>query len=221
MVLGAHAAAEPAGGTAELRGRITDIDERAVEGARVFAYDDADVRRPANFISLPTDNSGGYRLVLVPGTYWLVARSKKGEEYGPLMPGDKHSGDPVIVDLAAGMEREVHFTVVDLKDARRARTKDLDRPVRISGKIVDEKGAPVPKAYALAWKGERPADFPDYLSAWTDADGRYALYLPRGSYALGCAAAYPPGRDFSLRGEMVFDADATGIDLVLRARKGK
>ena len=54
-------------------------------------------------------------------------------------------------------------------------SRDRERPVRISGRIIDEKGSPVTKAYAVANKLEKISGMPDYISAWVDPDGRYTL----------------------------------------------
>lgn len=209
-----------ADGTAALKGRVADVEGRAIEGARVFAYDNTDVRRPANFTSVPTDATGTFRMVLAPGTYWLVARLKKGEEYGPLMPGDKHSGEPVMLDLAAGREAAMNFTVADLKDATRMHSKDRERLVKISGRITDGNGAPITKAYAFAHRNGSVDGIPDSVSAWVDAEGRYVLYLLPGKYFIGSAAAFPPGEDYFMRGEMTVEKDTSGIDIGMKSGQG-
>jgi hypothetical protein len=203
--------------TAVFTGKVLDVEGRAVEGARVYAYDGQDVRRPALFMSPPAAGDGAFRMVLVPGKYWMVARLKKSEEYGPLMPGDKHSGEPVVTDLAAGQEVVMDFTVANMKEARKLRTSQQDRPVRISGRIIDEKGAPVKRAYAIARKRETVGDIPEYLSAWADADGHYTLYLPRGEYFIGSAADVPPGTTYYIQGVITADKDASGVDIRMKS----
>ncbi len=203
-----------------LKGKVSDVEGRAVEGAMVYAYDSPDVKRPADFMSARTDKDGLFRMVLPPGKYWLVARLKKGEEYGPLMPGDKHSGEPVVLDLASGQEADVNFTVADLKDARKIRTKDQERPVKISGRIVDEKGSPVSKAYAIANRSSTVGGIPDYLSAWVDHEGHYTLYIPRGRYYIGSAVTFPPGQASFMEGQITVDADRSDFDII-RPSSGK
>ena len=100
-----------------LKGSITDVRGRPVEGAMVFVYVNSDVRRSAEFISAPADAQGRYRMTVPAGTYWVVARLKKTEGFGPLMPGDKHSGEPREVELLVGSDREADFVVADLRDA--------------------------------------------------------------------------------------------------------
>lgn len=208
-------------GTAVLAGKVLDVDNRPVEGARVFAYDGTDTRRSANFLSAPTDQEGSFHMVLAPGRYWVVARLKKADGYGPLMPGDKHSGEPEEIELASGQEVVRDFIVADLKDARKARSKDREGPIRISGRILDEKGAPLTKAYAIAQKQKTIAGIPDYLSAWVDAEGHYTLLLPRGRYFVGGATSFPPGRNYFLQGEIVVDADRSGVNIVRKSGAGR
>lgn len=210
-----------ADGTATLKGQITDVEGRPVAGARVFAYDDSEVRRAANFMSVPADGQGRFRMVLMPGKYWLVARLKKGEEYGPLMPGDKHSGEPVVLDLAPGMEADQNFTVADLRDARKQHTKDRSRPAKISGKILNENGAPLTKSYAIAHRSRTVDGVPDYVSAWVDDKGRYTLYLPPGKYFIGSSLKFPPGAEYLIYGEITVDADKPGVDIIAKPRDGK
>jgi hypothetical protein len=207
-------ASGPAGEQSAIKGRVADAEGRAVENARVFAYENQEVRRPADFISTPTDAGGAYRLVLPPGKYWLVARLKKTEEYGPLMPGDKHSGEPEAIELDPGREEVKDFIVADLKEAKKLRSKQQDRPLKISGRILDEKGAPVANAYAIADRSGTFDGVPAYLSAWADRDGRYTLYLPRGNYFIGSASAVPPGRTSLMQGRVAVNADRSDLDIV-------
>ena len=81
-------------GNSVIMGKVSDVDGKAVEGVMVFLYDSPDVKRSANFISARTDKEGRYRMIVPAGRYWLVARSKNIETYGPLMLKDRHSGDP-------------------------------------------------------------------------------------------------------------------------------
>jgi protocatechuate 3,4-dioxygenase beta subunit len=138
-----------------LKGRVSDADGRAVEGAKIFVYDSPDVRRPANFISAGTDKGGMFRMTVSPGRYWVVARLKKTEDYGPLLPGDKHSGEPVEGEIASRSEITMDFIVADLKEAIKIKTKSRERHVKISGRIIDEKGFPVVNFYALASRNEK------------------------------------------------------------------
>ena len=204
-----------------LKGKVSDVGGKGVEGARVFVYNSLDVRRPADFISSPTDKDGLFRLTLPSGKYWAVARLKKTEGFGPLMPGDKHSGEPVQVELDPGREVSMDFTVANLREAIRTRTGTKEGPVRISGKIVGADGSPLKRAYAFANAKEKGSGIPDYVSAWADEEGRFILYVPKGRYYIGSALEFPPGRDYLVYKEMSLDADKSSVDIVRRSRDGK
>jgi hypothetical protein len=204
-------------GKSVLKGKVSDAEGQAVEGAMVFVYDSPEVRRPADFISGRTDKDGLFRMVLVPGRYWLIARLKKTEGFGPLLPGDKHSGEPVETELAPDSEVNMDFIVADLKDAIKIRTEAREGSVKISGRILDEKGSPVRGAYAIAHRKEKVSGIPDYLSAWADDEGRYTLYIPRGRYYIGGAVAYPPGQNYFMNGELAIDGDKSDADIVVKS----
>lgn len=206
-----HAIADD--GKAVIRGKVSDVEGRAVEGAMVFVYDSPDVRRAANFISTRTDKDGIYRMVVPAGRYWLIARTKHTEDYGPLMLKDRHSGDPAETELAPDREAETDFVVADLMEAMKMKREERERPVKITGRITDEKGSPVSGAYAIANRKQEIARVPDYLSASVDSEGRYTMYVPRGRYFIGSALSFPPGQDYSIDQEAGIDADTT-MDII-------
>lgn len=204
------------------RGMVTDVGGRAVEGAMVFMYSSPDVKRSADFISPRTGKDGLFHIVLTPGRYWVVARVKKGEEFGPLLPGDRHSGDPREVEIAAGRESEATFVVADIKDIIREGRKGRTGPLRVSGRVLDKDGAPVRDVYVIANKKDRITGMPDYISAWVDSAGRYTLVLPRGRYYLGSAKEFPPGSDFVIdREATTLDAERSDLDIVRKPAENK
>jgi len=217
-------AARPSGDsaieTSVVKGRVTDVEGTPVRGAMVFAYKNPDIRTSADFISAPADADGLYRMVMPSGKYWLVARFKRTEGFGPLMQGDKHSGDPVEIELASPGETDMDFVVADLKDAIRMKRESLERPIKISGRILDEEGKPVAEAYAVAYSGEI-SRFPDFLSASVDTEGRYTLYVPAGKYSIGAARTFPPGHNYVIQGEMSIESDRTGMDIVMKSPRGR
>ncbi len=197
-----------------LMGKIYDVEGRPVKGANVFVYNSPDVRRPADFISGHTDDSGVYSVVLPPGKYWVVARLKRSGGYGPLMPGDKHSGDPQDIDLTKGGTVETDFKIADIKEAALMRARKRENCIKITGRITDEKGAPLKAAYAFAGKDRRISGIPAYLSAWADGEGRFTLYVPRGKYYIGAATAFPPGKNYFISGETAVEHDMSGMKIV-------
>lgn len=187
-----------------LRGRVADIDGRPVAGAKLFVYDSANVRRPATFISPPSAADGTVAITVPPGTYWVVARFKQDESYGPLMPGDKHSGEPAVMDLTTEAELEQDFTVADIRELGRKRQTIAADSLRLKGRVLDAEGNPVAGAYVFASTIKGGTRIPDYVSAWTGADGTYMLALPSGpKYFLGVATAFPPMQLWRTSAEVV------------------
>lgn len=175
-----------------LKARIIDIDGRPMEGAKLFLYDSSNVRRPADFISPVSDPAGNIQTVLPPGNYWVVARHKSDGKYGPLRPGDKHSGEPLEVDLTTS-EVKVDFVVADIQELGQKKRANATDSIRVKGRVIDNKGAPVINAFVFADRTKEFKELPDYISAWTDKNGEYELYLPPGStYYAGASQQFPP-----------------------------
>uniref|UniRef100_A0A831XDL5 Carboxypeptidase regulatory-like domain-containing protein n=1 Tax=Geobacter metallireducens TaxID=28232 RepID=A0A831XDL5_GEOME len=175
-----------------IRGRVVDVDGRPLAGVKLFVYDSANIRRPASFISPPSAADGTAVITVPPGIYRVVARIKADDSYGPLMPGDKHSGEPAVMDLTAEAELEQEFTVADIRDLGRRRQAIAVDSVKLSGRVLDREGKPVANAYVFASAAGDAGRFPDYISAWTGEDGRYALIVPAGrKHYVGSATRFP------------------------------
>jgi hypothetical protein len=200
--------------TTVLKGRVNDIKGSPVEGAEIFVYNTLMIRRPADFISPKTDSQGIFLMSLPSGKYWIVARTRKEGETGPLMPGDKHSPETKEIELLPGSELHIDFVVTDLKEAFGSRTRSKENYFRIEGRILDENRVPVGMAYVFADKNREVSGLPDYLSAWTDTDGHYLLYLPRGKYFIGALREFPPSAKLSVNKEIIVDKDNTGLDII-------
>jgi hypothetical protein len=217
LLVGSNVATAPA---AVIKSRIVDVAGNPVEGVKVFFYEGANVRKPADFISGSSDRNGQVLTTVPANKYQAVARLKKDALYGPLMPGDKHSGEPVEVDCSDNQDTEMTFTVADFREVVQKKRTGTGEVVRLWGRIVDRDGKPVPGAYVFAHSSREMASLPEYLSAWSDADGNYSLYLPIGGklYA-GAARQFPlTGKPASLQtiepGKMILDI-ATDIPLIV------
>lgn len=174
-----------------LRGTISSLGGDPVADAEVYLYASKNTRRPADFISPKSGPDGTYRMVLPQGSYWAVARIKTGERFGPLMPGDRHSGEPVRVAPEGDDELIQDFTVADMQELAQKREKSREELIELSGTITDADGKGVAGAYAYARTSLLTATLPEYISAWTDESGRYRLKLPPGHYYLGSATVFP------------------------------
>ncbi len=175
-----------------LKGRILDAGGNPVEGGELFIYDSPRTRRAADFITPVTDRQGRYRIELPAGNYWVVARVRSGEKYGPLMSGGKHSGEAREIEATAAGEMTLDLTVADVREMARSRQKSEGEYLRVAGRILDRRGRPAPGAYAFARRDGNRAVVPDFSSPWSDEDGSYTLYLPAGRYCLGASRAFPP-----------------------------
>ncbi|HEY3309015.1 MAG TPA: hypothetical protein VGJ93_11220 [Desulfuromonadaceae bacterium] len=178
--------------TVVVTGQISDIDGKPVAGAELFVYDSEIIRRPADFISPRTGKDGRYRLILQRRNYWAVARVRSGDKFGPLLPGDRHSGEPQILETQDSAELQQNFIVVDIREAVRQKQKVRSDYQKISGRITSKKGSALPERYVFAGQDPTVHGLPEYISAWSDAGGGFTLYLPPGHYYLGISDHFPP-----------------------------
>jgi hypothetical protein len=178
---------------AGIKAKIVDINGKPAEGVKIFLYDSNNVRKPADFISNPSDKNGQVVLKVPAGKYWAVARIKKDVSYGPLMPGDKHSGEPVELECSENMDTELGFEVADILDVGQKKRTNTADFIRLWGRVVDSEGKPLADVYVFAHSSEDIEFVPEYISAWTDESGNYIVYLPsKGSYFVGSSRQFPP-----------------------------
>jgi len=214
LALAGRSVAAPAAAAAEvtLRGKVADVAGQPIAGVEVYLYADPNTRRPADFISPKSDAEGAYRLVVPPGKYLAVARARTGPGHGPLSPTDRHSGAPKQIVLADGADRTVNFVVASLREAARREPKIRTDHFTIAGRILDADGAPLARAYVTAQRDGSTRALPDYFSAWTAADGRYVIFVPRGRYRLAPAANFPPPSSRPDGRLIVVTGDQRGVD---------
>ena len=173
-------------------GTVTDGAGRAVKDAEIFIYDSATIRRPADFITPRTGSDGVFSIRLPSGKYWVVARVRKGDKFGPLLPGDRHSGEPAEIEAADDPEVRLDFTVADIREAAQNRPKTREDYFRLSGRILDREGKPVANAYVFARNEAATEKVPSHISSWTDERGEYVLFLPQGKHFVRGALQFPP-----------------------------
>lgn len=196
-----------------MKGRVTDVEGNAVKGAELFIYKTSDTRRPADFISAGTDNSGQYTMTVPAGKWWAVARMRTGEKYGPLAMSDRHSGEPIEIELAAGRELDMEFKIADIREAARLVRKTREDYFRVTGRITDNNGVPAANVYAIAARSKDMPEIPSYVSAWTDETGEYTLYLPAGEYFTGYAREFPPPSPYHMTGKVTIEGERNNYDI--------
>ena len=196
-------------------GRILDVAQQPVAGAAVFVYTSANIRRAADYISPATAGDGVFQVTLPAGHYWVVARARKGEQqYGPLLTGDRHSGAPMEIDVKAGQAGQEDFVVADLKETSRLAVKLDTSFLQIEGTLRSKDGKPLANGYAFARRDKAGKGIPEYVSAWSDENGKYTLFLPPGTYWLGLAYQFPPPAEIVPAQKMTIDKPAKNINIV-------
>lgn len=212
------------GGTANaaqnplVRATVVDVAGKPVKGAYIFFYDSADTKRAVDLVSPVTDSKGNCEKEVPPGRYWVLARLKSNASFdmGPLMIEDKFSGDPLEVEVVAGQELSLDFTVMDLLDTIKTKSKKREDLNKVTGKIVNEKGEALADVFAYANKHQSPLSVPDFFSAWTGPDGLFAIYLPTGKYNLGAATSLSTDQRYKADTEIMVENDLADLEIVLR-----
>jgi hypothetical protein len=151
-------------------------------------------------VSEGTDESGRYRLLLDPGSYYLAAVKSGGEPW-PFRgsPGDLfcyYLGNPIVVE--PGKMTRVGFNLVRMGEVR---DPVESKGSGIGGRVLFED-EPLGRAYVHVYR-DRGTNFRGMgLAALpTGEDGRFRLKLPPGRYYLlarkrqGGGMYGPPGKD--------------------------
>jgi hypothetical protein len=197
-----------------LSGSVLDVKGNAVRGAEIHLYDSSDTGRAADFISGDTDAEGRFSVALPRGRYWAVARVSQGQEYGAIMPEDRYSGEPVVVDIERAGSFEQNFMVMNLIESAQMMQKKREDYFIVKGRIVDKNGVPVGNMYVFANRGIDMREFPDYISAWSNDKGKYSLHMPEGRYYVGYAAEFPPVMQNKMLVEIEVQNDREGFDVI-------
>lgn len=200
-----------------LTGRILDVDGKPVAGAEIFAYDSDSIRRPADFISARTGQGGRFSLTLPRQKFWALARVRSGDKFGPLLPGDRHSGEALLLEPIDTGELRQDFTVVNILEAVRQKQVIRTDYHSVTGRILDRHGKPAYNHYVFAQTERTVRGIPEYISAWSDESGTYTLHLPPGRYYLGASAIFPPPPGSGAGRELVVETgkNAVAIDIKL------
>jgi hypothetical protein len=174
------------------------VGEEGPVAAGVAFYLDASTQfRGPGYLEAAAGPDGRFDVRLSPGSYWLVARRRRGPEvFGPLEVGDVYGfypGNPLRV--RAGERVAVRLpTVRVLKKSGWAGPSTLR--TRVAGTIRDTAGAPL--AGYRAFLHAKPAMLgkPEFVSEPSGADGAYLIWVDReGTYYLGARAEIGRARE--------------------------
>jgi len=189
----ASAPKEPTAVRTGVLGQVTHRGE-PLAGAMVHVYLDLsdDLKGMGYLMAGPTDGDGIFQLELSPGTYYLVARSRRqGSSTGPLEQGDflgYYPGNPVRLD--EGELVRINLPVLEVPAAVKTYADQLFGSTRIRGRILDKQGRPLAGMRALLYKDPAMLDRPLYVSQPTEADGQFVLSFPEGgTYYLSARSA--------------------------------
>jgi hypothetical protein len=201
-----------------IRAKVVDATGNPVKGAYIFVYDSPDTRRAVDLVSPVTDENGFCEKAIPPGSYWILARLKSNAKFdmGPLKIEDKFSGDPLELEAIQGEVYDLNFTVVDLLDTIKTKSKKRKDLTKVTGKVINAKGEAMVGVFAYANRNQSPLSMPDYFSAWTESDGKYILYLPKGKYSIGAAAVMSHKKRYKATQEITVDNELNGVDIVLK-----
>jgi hypothetical protein len=164
-------------GTVQISGTVIDrADGSPVGGVEVV------VRGPLGEASVAASADGAFSIDVAPGTYRVFARGDDAMTVGLDDPARIDTGPRVEL---AGMPDESLMPLV-----RASRDVTVELPVvhggAITGKVVDDSGAPIAHAVVRARGGDlRPALGTDI--AETDEHGAFELHVPAGHYTLDAA----------------------------------
>ncbi len=170
---------------------IKETGEPLDEGY-VYIYPDAvsNLLGPSQFISQPTDAEGRYRLDVLPGAYYVVARKRmSGQASGPLSPGDYYSEHQRIIStVVEGKMALVDLEVVPMKAPMFFKKSVVEKKsdTGIRGLLLDAEGKPVPGSFAIAYTNKDMQRLPDFVSTLADGEGNFTIYFPEGgTYYVG------------------------------------
>lgn len=168
-------------------GQITGAHE-TVDSVWIYAYrtQQGGFRGPADF-AVRADDDGRYLLDLLPGRWFLVARSRQGAVSGPPRSGDGwgvYQNNPLVLQPHEALW-------VDLQLQPVAQTQLLlggnvaQGETGFTGILFGPDNKPATGTVALAYRDQDYRRMPDHSSAAVASDGRFTLYVTSpGSYCL-------------------------------------
>jgi len=173
---------------------VKGVVKGGVDGVFVYAYDGKMeiAAGPGYLAKVPVEKDGSFSLPLREGTYRIVAMKKQtGGDFGP--PEEKgrgeYPGNPVRLRRGTVLDvGEIELEKLDVEAlSRRRRTGGVETgKFRLTGKVVDERGEPVPRIYVMAYRDQSMRGRPISVAETSQENGSFEIYLPGpGKYYLG------------------------------------
>jgi hypothetical protein len=196
MGLGGNLPADP---DTWLEGHLT-VAGQPLPDAFVYVYTDnsGELMGPSYAKLVQADAKGHFRIELPAGKFWLVARQRSdGGRAGEPSAGDlngRYPGNPVQI------KRGQHLQLNDFTLKTVDETKQLERLAAgkfsetetvLRGVAVDEDDSPLAGIYVYAYLDSRMIGKPTYISAPTEADGKFEIFFgAAGKYFIGARSTF-------------------------------
>lgn len=176
------------GGTG-IRGKVYS-GGKPLGHARVTLYQDGEtIFRGIGYASVLTNDAGDFAFNLSPGSYFVVARKRVGDDrMGPLSEGDlfafAHNNPVEVTDGSfTAVSMNAVTKLVKVKEAGQEVT--LGGTVKagetvVSGRVTGADGSPVKGVYVSAYRDSMMIYKPDFISGVTGGDGAYSITLSEG-----------------------------------------
>jgi hypothetical protein len=182
------------GGTG-IRGKVL-ADGKPLDRARVTLYQDGEtIFRGIGYASVLTGPEGDFSFNLEPGSYYVVARKRAGDDrMGPLGGGDFFG---FAHDNPVRVERDIYAVVSIHSVNKLVKVKEGGQEVTLGGTVKSGEtvvegvvrgrdGKPVAGVYAHAYRDPMMTQKPDFISGKTGPDGAYVIHFSEGGeYFLG------------------------------------
>lgn len=160
-------------------------DNRPLAGAMIHVYTDlSDGLKGMGYVMAgPTDDEGYFEVSLPAGTYYLLARLRRGASgmTGPLQAGDYigyFPGNPL--RIREGQVARISIPLLEVPEKIERMTDSLFGNTAIHGRILHADGRPVSGARAVLYGDAQMLNRPLFVSRPTAADGTFVLSFPHG-----------------------------------------
>ena len=160
-------------------------DHQPLAGAMIHIYTDLSggLKGMGYVMAGPTNEAGYFETSLPAGTYYLLARLRRGGSglTGPLQAGDfigYFPGNPLRV--GAGEVARIAIPLLEVPEKIARMAENLFGNTAIHGRILHPDGRPVRDARAVLYGDAQMLNRPLYVSRPSAADGTFVLSFPHG-----------------------------------------